>query len=138
MAGLSYGMSKFVEAKMLGKRDKNVENAILQWIGAVIEEKIPEGEIEQVLKDGVILCKLINKLIPGFVAKINTSGGDYKMMENINKFLEGAKKYGVAQTDLFQTVDLYERRNIPVVTDCLLALGRQTQKHPEYKGPSFE
>lgn len=66
----------------------------------------------------------MNQLIPGYVQKINTSGGQFKMMENINKFQEGCKKYGVPEIDVFQTVDLWERRNIPQVTQCIFALGR--------------
>lgn len=42
--------------------------------------------IEDVLKDGVVLCELINKIKPGLINKINTSGGEFKMMENINKY----------------------------------------------------
>ena len=36
-------------------------------------------------------------------------------MENISNFLEASTRYGVAKTDLFQTVDLYEAENIPQV-----------------------
>jgi hypothetical protein len=36
-------------------------------------------------------------------------------MENISKFLDVALALGVAKTDLFQTVDLYEATNIPGV-----------------------
>ena len=39
----------------------------------------------------------------------------FKLMENISNFLEAATRYGVAKTDLFQTVDLYEAENIPQV-----------------------
>lgn len=46
------------------------------------------------------------------------------MMENINKFQAAIKAYGVPDLDVFQTVDLYERRNIPQVTQCIMALGR--------------
>lgn len=66
----------------------------------------------------------MNKLKPGAIPKINTSGGQFKMMENINKFQKAIKEYGVPDIDCFQTVDLYERRNIPQVTQCIMALGR--------------
>lgn len=39
------------------------------------------------------------------------------------------KAYGVPDIDVFQTVDLYERRNIPQVTQSICALGR-TVSHP--------
>lgn len=62
--------------------------------------------------------------MPGCIQKINTSGGQFKMMENINRFQEAAKKWGVPEIDVFQTVDLWEKRNIAQVTQCLMALGR--------------
>jgi transgelin len=40
------------------------------------------------------------------------------------------KKYGLPEEEIFQTADLFERRNIPQVTLSLYALGRLTQKHP--------
>lgn len=43
---------------------------------------------EYALRDGVLLCKLMNKLAPGIVPKINTSGGDYKMMDNISQWVQ--------------------------------------------------
>jgi len=42
---------------------------------------------ELALRDGVLLCKLMNKLAPGIIPKINTSGGDYKMMDNISQYV---------------------------------------------------
>lgn len=69
----------------------------------------------------------MNQLSPGIIKKINMGGGQFKMMENINKFQEAAKKYGVAEIDVFQTVDLWERRNIPQVTQCIMALGRSVR-----------
>jgi mitogen-activated protein kinase kinase kinase 5 len=40
---------------------------------------------EEVLRSGIILCKLMNKLQPGLIPKINTSGGEYKMMDNLSQ-----------------------------------------------------
>lgn len=46
------------------------------------------------------------------------------MMENINNFQKGLKAYGVPEQDFFQTVDLYEKKDISQVTNTLFALGR--------------
>ena len=40
------------------------------------------------------------------------------------RFQAALKKYGVPDEEIFQTADLYERRNIPQVTLCLNALSR--------------
>ncbi|KZC05914.1 Muscle-specific protein 20 [Dufourea novaeangliae] len=90
---------------------------------------------EDALRDGVLLCQLMNKLQPGLVTKINTSGGDYKMMDNLNQFQKACVKYGVPDVDLFQAVDLMERKNIAQVTNTIFAIGRATYRHPEWRGP---
>jgi hypothetical protein len=74
---------------------------------------------------------LINKLQPESIPKIATTGGKFKMMENIDKFQDAIKRYGVPDIDVFQTVDLYERRNIPKVIQCIMALG-QTVRLEQY------
>merc|ERR1712131_330468 len=44
---------------------------------------------------------------------------------------------GVPDEEVFQTPDLFEARNIPQVSLCIFSLGRATQNHPEYTGPSL-
>ena len=44
-------------------------------------------------------------------------------MENVNSFLNAAKKYGVPDEEVFQTPDLFEARNLPQVSLCIFSLG---------------
>ncbi|XP_004929461.1 myophilin [Bombyx mori] len=118
-------------------RNKDQEQEVLTWISDVLGEPLPNGAYEDVLRDGVILCKLANKLAPGSVKKIQEKGTNFQLMENIQRFQAAIKKYGVPEEEIFQTADLFERRNIPQVTLCLYALGRITQKHPEFTGPQL-
>lgn len=91
----------------------------------ILEAKFPPNETyEESLKDGIILCKLMNKLKPGAIPKINTTGASFKMMENINMFQKALKDYGVPDLDGFQTVDLWEMKDIAQVTSTIFALGR--------------
>jgi len=133
--GPSFGLSAQVANKLAGKRDPQLEAEVLQWIEQIMGQKLPSGPYDEILRDGVILCNFMNKLMPGCIQKINTSGGQFKMMENINRFQEAAKKWGVPEIDVFQTVDLWERRNISQVTQCLSALARACYQHPEFQGP---
>lgn len=78
---------KFVHyfAQLAGKRSPEQEREAQEWIESILGKKFPPGEtFEDVLKDGQVLCHLMNKLSPGSVPKINTTGGQFKMMENIN------------------------------------------------------
>lgn len=105
-------------------RNKEQEQEVLNWIFAVLGEKVPSGQYEDILKDGIWLCKLANKLAPGSVKKIQERGTNFQLMENIQRFQAAVKKYGVPEEEIFQTADLFERRNIPQVTLSLYALGR--------------
>lgn len=46
-------------------------------------------------------------------------------MENIAQFCRAAQTYGLSSSEIFQTVDLYERMNLHQVILCLFALGRK-------------
>jgi hypothetical protein len=80
--------------------------------------------------------RLINKLQPKSVAKITTKGGGFALRENVSAFCNAARKYGVPDSELFQTVDLFEKKNIPQVTLSIHSLGRQAQAH-NFAGPTL-
>lgn len=66
-----YGIQAAVTAKTASKRSPNVEQALLTWVFENIDEKVPEGvSYEETLKDGVVLCKLMNKIKPGAIDKV--------------------------------------------------------------------
>lgn len=104
----------------------------LEWIKEVTGEPInTSGDMDnffEVLKDGVILCKLVNSLQPGTVKKVNESKMAFKCMENISAFLDTAKAFGVPVQETFQSVDLWERQNLNSVVICLQSLGRKVRE----------
>ena len=55
-------------------------------------------------------------------------------MENINAFLNGLTTLGVPKHDQFQTIDLYENKNIIQVIDCIFAMSRHAVSNG-YNGP---
>lgn len=73
-----------------------------------------------------VLCKLINSLYPPGqepIPKISESKMAFKQMEQISQFLKAAEIYGVRTTDIFQTVDLWEGKDMAAVQRTLMALG---------------
>lgn len=69
-----------------GKRDLQQEAEAKRWIETVTGAAFPADlSYEDALRDGIILCKLMCHLAPGIIAKVNVSGGDYKMMDNISQ-----------------------------------------------------
>ena len=125
-----YGMTAELNAKKEEKYDADLANETFQWIEAVVEEPVSfDGQSDSVvilLKDGQILCKLMNILRSNNPQiKYNQSKMAFKQMENISKFLDGCEQLGVAKTDSFQTVDLYEGQNVPQVINGIGALARK-------------
>ena len=74
-----------VPLQIAAKRNPEQEREAQEWIESILGKKFPPGEaFEDVIKDGQVLCHLMNKISPGAISKINTTGGQFKMMENIN------------------------------------------------------
>ncbi|ETN86923.1 hypothetical protein NECAME_05769 [Necator americanus] len=87
------------------------------------------ADVAELLKDGVHLCKLINRLLNnGGRAPYNPKPKmPFQKMENISNFLEACKSYGVAEISCFQTVDLYENKQCYKVIECLRSLAAVAQ-----------
>ena len=128
-----YGLTSETSNKIAGKYSEEDEQEALAWIAAVLEDPHLFSGVkgaqatQEKLKDGVILCNLINRILPGSVKKINTNKMAFKQMENIGNFLAAMEKCGVNKGDLFQTVSLYEGQNMHQVILGIQALGRKVQ-----------
>ncbi|XP_034951515.1 myophilin isoform X2 [Chelonus insularis] len=120
------------------KYSEELAQESLQWVktitGADINTSGDMDNFYETLKNGVLLCRLVNELKVGSVKKFNESTMAFKCMENINAFLEAAKALGVPPQETFQTVDLWERQNLNSVVICLQSLGR---KAGNYGKPSI-
>jgi len=152
-----FGLTAELEKKKAGKFDADRANETLEWLKAVLEhadDKDPDiativevsamADVAKVLKDGRVLCKVMNVLYPGTIKKINKIDNPNspfkktKEEENINVFLKGCEdKAGCVRGDLFEVVDLYECDNIPTVIDGLFALGRKMHSHENQDIPAL-
>jgi len=105
--GPSYGLSRECAMKSQAKFDLERAQMALDWVEEMVGQKL-DGPIKDsiefgaILKDGSILCQLINRLQPGSVKKINTMKAPFKQRENIELFLKGCEAYGLKPQDLFQ------------------------------------
>ncbi|CAF1154407.1 unnamed protein product [Rotaria sordida] len=129
-------LDRAVKGKISCKQDPEQETAAREWVEAVTGEKFPNNDYAEALHDGIVLCKLMNKLKPGSVAKIHTTGSPMKLRENISFFQDAAQAYGVNPSEVFQAVDLFDKQNIQQVTTCIFALSRVAQKQ-NFSGPKL-
>ncbi|XP_046879530.1 transgelin-3b isoform X2 [Hypomesus transpacificus] len=142
--GPSYGLSREVQEKIDQKYDQDLEARLLDWIvaqcGGNMERPQPGKQSFQTwLMDGTILCRLINSLYPRGkepIKKIPETQMAFKQMEKISQFLQAAEAYGVNTTDIFQTVDLWEGKDMAAVQRTLMALGNVavTKDDGHYRG----
>lgn len=137
------GMDVQINRRLNSKYDSESEREAIGWMNKLTGENVPLGR-EQVcanLKNGQTLIKLINAVYDGTAQlppeaarmkrpfKANTMTAPFKQMENIQTFLNAAAAYGVPRASLFQTVDLYEARNMAQVLNTLLQLGTECQRN---------
>uniref|UniRef100_A0A3B5L0X5 Calponin-homology (CH) domain-containing protein n=1 Tax=Xiphophorus couchianus TaxID=32473 RepID=A0A3B5L0X5_9TELE len=119
--GPAYGLSAEVKSRIAQKYDPQKEEELRFWIEDVTGMAIGEN-FQKGLKDGVILCELINKLQPGTVKKINHSQLNWHKLENLGNFIKAILTYGLKPTDIFEANDLFENGNMTQVQTTLLAL----------------
>ena len=142
------GFAAEAKQKMDAKYDEELASQILQWMSDLLSEGSngeannnnnnpsiinTDGSMDnmyEVLKDGTLLCRLINVLQAGTIpeSKIKKSTMAFKCMETITLFLSSCKKLGVLDHELFQTVDLWEQQNMASVLTCLQSLARKAAK----------
>ncbi|KAJ3023682.1 UNVERIFIED_CONTAM: Muscle-specific protein 20 [Siphonaria sp. JEL0065] len=125
MTNVVRGLDRDLADKMAEKYNPQREREAKEWLESVLQREFPtELSFHGALKDGTILCEAINKVYPATQVKINSSKMPFKQMENINNFLQAAEKMGVNRHELFQTVDLFEAKNMVQVIDSIYALSR--------------
>lgn len=126
--------------KLDARYDSATEAEIINWFKELVGVTIEPGKanVERALKSGIHLVELTMKLQEGspnapeaakaMKLKPNTQAMPFKQMENIENFLKFCEQYGVPKTSHFQTVDLYEGRNMAAVLNCILSLGSEAQR----------
>mmetsp|Transcript_38675 Transcript_38675/g.124105 ORF Transcript_38675/g.124105 Transcript_38675/m.124105 type:complete len:270 (-) Transcript_38675:250-1059(-) len=132
-----YGIDKELAEKAASKYDPALEADCRSWLEVVTGTALPEGTLHEALKSGVVLCNAVNAIKPGVCKAPFTGSMAFKQMENIANFSTACESLGVPKFSLFQTVTLYENKDMGAVLLTLQALGSAAQKVPGYSGPAL-
>lgn len=106
-----------------------LQEDVRMWLATVLGKTPDSGDLLAYLKDGTRLCQVVNAVWGANSVRYKESRMAFVQMENIDTFLRFAKAHGVAQDELFQTVDLYESKDPYQVLMALQALSRAAHKH---------
>lgn len=148
------GSLRETQAKVDASFDPEDAKKILLWIQNVTgaqfsmepsnERQLVMDNFYETLKDGYLLCRLVNAFLPDHM-KLNFNSATFsdpsnpafksaRQRERIEVFLSRIQEFGVSEQDCFQTDCLYERTNLPKVIGCIRVFGIEVESHPSYTG----
>ncbi|KAF2130317.1 hypothetical protein P153DRAFT_430556 [Dothidotthia symphoricarpi CBS 119687] len=110
----------------MGRYTPQAANEVRGWIEDALGERLPAGDLLDALKDGTVLCRLINLAVPVPGVKFKKSGMPFIQMENISHFLKACEMppLKMPSHDRFLTVDLFEAKDPAQVLQCIVAFSR--------------
>ena len=132
-----------MDAELAAKRSANFDTAraaiAISWLCELSQTlKFPVVQMWARLKDGYILCSAANRLQANACPKVNVSSMPFKQMENVTAFINACRSvFRVPEHELFETVDLYEEKDLGSFVTCICSLGRVIAAAPPrgFKGP---
>jgi hypothetical protein len=127
-------LNKTLAEKKLAKYDPALEKKVRTSLAILVPEhkEALDNEklsLQDVLKDGIILCKFMNKIAPNKIPRVNTMQVAFKQMENIANYLKACAQIGLTEVECFETNDLFEGRDLMAVLNNLNAFLNLHEKH---------
>eukprot|EP01112_Ceratiomyxa_fruticulosa_P001513 TRINITY_DN116_c0_g1_i1.p1 TRINITY_DN116_c0_g1~~TRINITY_DN116_c0_g1_i1.p1 ORF type:complete len:677 (-),score=168.07 TRINITY_DN116_c0_g1_i1:1604-3634(-) len=123
------------------------EDELKEWIRQVVGDDPSSTTYQQpvsdLLRSGVLLCRLANSLRPGVIRRINTPTFStptltpFRQMENLGFFLEACRTFGMKSRQLFDASDLHAGKNLNGVVNTLYSLAQIFQRMEGSKVPTL-
>ncbi|XP_055552536.1 LOW QUALITY PROTEIN: ras GTPase-activating-like protein IQGAP3 [Falco cherrug] len=104
-----------------------------RWLEACLGEELPPpAELEETLRNGVVLAKLGHRFAPTVVplaklydrhqARYKAAGLHFRHTDNINYWRDAMSHLGFPSIFHPETTDIYDKKNMPRVVYCIHAL----------------
>lgn len=105
-----------------------------RWMERVLKRSLPPaGELEENLRNGVVLARLGNFVAPDVVPlgsiydpdqkRYERLGLNFRHTDNVNLWLRALQSSGFPRIFLPEVPDVFDKKNMPKVVYCLHALG---------------
>eukprot|EP01103_Thecamoeba_quadrilineata_P016608 TRINITY_DN5593_c0_g1_i1.p1 TRINITY_DN5593_c0_g1~~TRINITY_DN5593_c0_g1_i1.p1 ORF type:complete len:570 (-),score=119.61 TRINITY_DN5593_c0_g1_i1:21-1730(-) len=104
---------------------------LTRWISSVLQittEVNNFTEFAEWLRDGIVLCQLVNQLKPGVIKEYHSdrsTSSKTKALENLLCFLYSLLQFEIPRDHRFGPLDLFEEKNLNKVVDCLEELAQK-------------
>lgn len=106
-----------------------------EWICTVTKSSMDITTFKEELPKAELLGRVVQEFDPSFATKIYISETrEFRHTDNIMLFINWCKKIKLRKHFLFETVDLYESKNIPRVIYCIHGLAQFLNKRGLGKG----
>ncbi|EPY52442.1 SM22/transgelin-like actin modulating protein Stg1 [Schizosaccharomyces cryophilus OY26] len=108
---------------------KQLEQEAREWIEKTLQISLNANEdfLDQ-LRSGTLLCRICKEVLQANI-RYKESNMPFVQMENISTFINYAQQVvGVPSQDMFQTADLFERRNDEQVLRAIHSFSRYAAK----------
>ncbi len=120
-----FGMDAELYQKMSAKEDPEWDNKVMRWIEEMLGEKMASDDLWVVLKNGIVLIRLLNTIKADTVPKYNkTRLVPLLEMDNIHLYLKGCWALGVPSECMFTSAELHKRQDMSKVSRNLEALSK--------------
>ncbi|XP_057689340.1 ras GTPase-activating-like protein IQGAP3 isoform X2 [Corythoichthys intestinalis] len=104
-----------------------------RWMEACLGEELPApAELEETLRNGVVLAKVAHRFAPALVPRekiydldqrrYEASGVEFRHTDNINRWRDAMMALGLPPIFHPETTDIYEKKNMPRAIYCIHAL----------------
>jgi hypothetical protein len=115
-----------LHSKREAQRDPEFELEVAKWVERAVGEPLADvNDLWLSLRSGVVLCNLVNKIVPNTVPRFaKTKLLPLMEMDNIQLYLKACWNLGVPSGDFFIVSDLYQNKSILQVIQNLVSLSR--------------
>lgn len=119
-------MDAELHLKREAQRDVDFELRVAKWIEVAVGEKLLDAtDLYVSLRTGVVLCTLINSIVPGTIKKFaRTPTHQLAEADNIQLYLKACWALGVPSGDFFIVSDLHQKKSMPQVIQNIVSLSR--------------
>uniref|UniRef100_UPI00398E9324 ras GTPase-activating-like protein IQGAP3 n=1 Tax=Pristiophorus japonicus TaxID=55135 RepID=UPI00398E9324 len=137
--GYALGNGRLTAEEMDERRRQNVAYEYLchleeakRWIEVCLDEELPPTtDLEESLRNGVVLAKLGHRFAPDVVPqrkiydreqlRYKATGLHFRHTDNVNHWLNAMAKIALPSIFYPETTDIYDKKNVPRVVYCIHA-----------------